>query len=45
MFNTVCYGYLRQTFVDFIGFLYSNSSYVVLYTQYLRYNIFAAPGF
>ena len=41
VFNIVCYGYLRQIFVDFVGFLSMviQVTYVVLYTQCLRYNI------
>ena len=33
-------GYLKQIFVDFVGLIiHGNTSYVVLYTQCLRYNI------
>ena len=39
MLNTVCYDYLNQTFVDFIGYLSMVSYVVSLYTQCLRYNI------
>ena len=40
VFNTVCYGYLRSNFRGFCRFLiHGNTSYLVLYTQCLKYNI------
>ena len=44
LFNTVCFGYLRYIFVDFIGFLSTVIQIMLIYiaTQYLRYNICSA---
>ena len=42
MFNTVYYGYLSRSFVDFVDFLSMVIQVIFLCTQCLRYNICSA---
>ena len=45
VFNIVCYGYLRQIFVDFVGFLSMVIQVMLFYIHNVLGIIFAASGF